>query len=98
MIFTSVSSLITVGSGFPASRQAFGLLDSAEGAVYYVHNLQFLPSAPCPMEIGRFAYTEVNSPTGVYFIDIVDSNEMHLRSFNLPQCQFILSQKHITLL
>ena len=65
MIFTSVSSLIKVGSGFPASLQGFGLLDAAEGAVYYVHNLRFLPSAPCPMEIGRFSYTEVNSPTGV---------------------------------
>ena len=44
MIFTSVSSLITVGSGFPACLQAFGLLDAAEGAVYRVHNLRFLPS------------------------------------------------------
>ena len=65
MIFTSVCSVITVESGFPASLQAFGLLDAAEGAVYRVHTLWFLPSVPCPMEIGSFAYTEVNSPTGV---------------------------------
>ena len=38
------SSLITVGSGFPASLQAFGLLDEAQGAVCCVHNLRFLPS------------------------------------------------------
>ena len=65
MIFTSVCSVITVESGFPASLQAFGLLDAAEGAVYRLHTLWFLPSVPCPTEIGSFAYTEVNSPTGV---------------------------------
>ena len=37
-------SLITVGSGLPASLQAFGLLDEAESAVCCVHNLRFLPS------------------------------------------------------
>ena len=58
MIFTSVSSLITVGSGFPASLQAFGLLDAAEGAVYgRVLRAQFAVSS--------FAYTEVNSSTWI---------------------------------
>ena len=38
------SSLITVGSGFPASLQAFGLLDAAESAVCCVHKLRFILS------------------------------------------------------
>ena len=59
MIFTSMCSLIIVRSVFPASHQGFGLLDAAEGTVYCVHTLRFLPSVPFQMETGSFAYTEV---------------------------------------